>query len=206
MPAAIAARGLPAPIAVTITLAVLGLALLVWFLAARSVGPADSSVQSAPTGQTAPPRQAGPDSTSPPPDPTRGKPAASAPERSPTEDRRAPRPTGTARQLEVIEARLCAPLSTGTTWRCVEPGNPVGAGVIYFYTRLASPRDTEVQHRWYRGGLLHQSVSLDVAANAGAGYRTFSRRTITGDLVGDWRVELRSADGTLLEERRFVVK
>jgi hypothetical protein len=49
-------------------------------------------------------------------------------------------------------------------------------------------------------------VQLRIQANPGAGYRTYSRSTITRENDGDWRVELRSADGAVLHEERFTVR
>jgi hypothetical protein len=73
-----------------------------------------------------------------------------------------------------------------------------------FYTRIRSTRPATVQHRWYRGNVLHQNVSLDVSANQVAGYRTYSRYTVPQS--GAWRVELRTMDGALLHEERFEVR
>jgi hypothetical protein len=74
---------------------------------------------------------------------------------------------------------------------------------MIFYTRVRSPRDTTVTHRWYRDGTLRQSLMLRIHANATEGYRTYSRLTVDD---GDWRVEVRSADGNLLLEQRFDVR
>ena len=48
--------------------------------------------------------------------------------------------------------------------------------------------------------------NFEEAANPGAGYRTYSRNTISSDRAGEWRVELRSADGAVLYEVRFTVR
>ena len=124
-----------------------------------------------------------------------------APVRQPQE---APR----ASRLTVVDARLCARLSTAGAgeWTCTPPGDPVRAGQLTFYTRLTSPVDTEVEHRWYREDSLRQSGELSVRANSGAGYRTYSRHTITPDGAGTWRVELRAENGTVLHQERFVVR
>jgi hypothetical protein len=79
----------------------------------------------------------------------------------------------------------------------------VRPGPIVLYTRVKSPRDTAVVHRWYHGNTLRQSVKLAIRGNATEGYRTYSRQTVTD---GDWRVEVRSVDGTLLHEERFAVR
>jgi hypothetical protein len=76
-------------------------------------------------------------------------------------------------------------------------------GPMVFYTRVRGPRDTAVVHRWFQGDTLRHSVTLAVRANPAEGYRTYSRRTVN---EGDWRLEVRSADGSLLHEQRFGVR
>jgi hypothetical protein len=80
----------------------------------------------------------------------------------------------------------------------------VAPGPIVLYTRVRSPRDTAVVHRWYREETVRSSVKLTIRANAAAGYRTYSRQTL--DREGEWRVEVASADGDLLHEQRFTVR
>jgi Protein of unknown function (DUF2914)/Tetratricopeptide repeat len=107
----------------------------------------------------------------------------------------------------VVESRVCSRLSTTGPrgWECEGVSASADAGRLFFYTRLKSANDTIVQHRWYKGDRLYQSVDLRVSANTGSGYRTFSRQTVTPARAGDWRVELRAQDGTLLGEERFTV-
>jgi hypothetical protein len=106
----------------------------------------------------------------------------------------------------LVGARLCRTLSTSGNWQCAPPGDPVSAGPLYFFTRIKSPANTTVLHRWYRGERLHQSVQLRITANPSEGYRTYSRQTVDAKTSGDWRVELRTSDGVLLHEERFVVR
>jgi hypothetical protein len=77
---------------------------------------------------------------------------------------------------------------------------------LSFYTQIKSATATTVEHRWYQGERLARTTRLRIQANPGAGYRTFSRSTVSGDRGSDWRVELRSADGTVLHEERFTVR
>jgi hypothetical protein len=105
----------------------------------------------------------------------------------------------------VADARLCRNLSTSGAWQCDQISGEVGPGTIYFFTRIAATRDTTVQHRWYFGDQLRQSVMLSIQANS-AGYRTYSRTTIAPDRAGNWRVELRTEDGRVLREERFTVR
>jgi hypothetical protein len=107
--------------------------------------------------------------------------------------------------ISLASAQLCQTFSTsGGNWRCDQVGDAVSRRPIVLYTRVRSPRNTVVVHRWYRGKTLRQSAKLTIRANTTEGYRTFSRLTI--DSVGDWRVEVRSAGGDLLYEQRFTVR
>jgi hypothetical protein len=107
----------------------------------------------------------------------------------------------------VAEAALCLSLSTSAAvWECEQPFDSTNAGRRVFYTRIRTAQDTTVEHRWYRGTQLIQDVELRILTNLGAGYRTYSQYTIGPDSTGDFRVELRSSDGVLLHEERFVVR
>jgi hypothetical protein len=111
----------------------------------------------------------------------------------------------------VATAQLCKDFSTGGRgssgdWHCVPPTLPVGQGPLVFYTRLKSATPTTIQHRWYRDDRLRQAVELPIRANSTAGYRTYSRQTVDNRGAGNWRVELRTKDGVLLHEERFVVR
>jgi hypothetical protein len=112
----------------------------------------------------------------------------------------------------IVVAQLCRDLATGGSdgssgdWHCDPASEAVDPGTLFFYTRLRSASDTTVQHRWYHGGRLHQSVPLQIRANRGSGYRTYSRNTVHEGIAGDWRVQLRTQDGRLLHEERFTVR
>jgi Tetratricopeptide repeat/Protein of unknown function (DUF2914) len=129
-------------------------------------------------------------------------PPASAP---PRDDRNLPtNKAPAAGGIAVTTAQLCRSFSTvGSDWRCDPVGDAAAPGPIVFYTRVRSPRDTAVEHRWYHGRTLRQSVRLTIQANATEGFRTYSRLTVD---KGDWQLEVRSADGKLLHEQRFAVQ
>jgi hypothetical protein len=120
-------------------------------------------------------------------------------------------PVVASRPPLVAVAHVCSSLSTRTAgsssdWQCASLNAPAGPGSLYFYTRLKSPTDTTVQHRWYRGNRLFQVVELSIRANTSDGYRTYSRATVNNESPADWRVELRTKDGDLLHEQRFAVR
>jgi hypothetical protein len=116
-----------------------------------------------------------------------------------------PASTPAAGATTVATAQLCGTFSTsGASWRCDPAADPVPPGPLVLYTRVRSPRDAVVVHRWYRGDTLRQSVTLAIRANATEGYRTYSRQTVDGG--ADWRVEVSDENGGLLHERRFAVR
>jgi hypothetical protein len=106
--------------------------------------------------------------------------------------------------VALVTAQLCRTLSTSGNWHCEPAGDSVAPGQLVLYTRVKSPRPAKVVHRWYRGTALRRSVELEIRANANEGYRTFSRQTV--DAGAEWRVEVRSASGDLLYERRVSVR
>jgi hypothetical protein len=116
----------------------------------------------------------------------------------------APTAAGNRNAPTVVRAAVCRRFATQGTpdWQCEPAGAEARPGALVYYTRIAAPRDTAVEHRWYQGDALEQRVALRIRAS-GTGYRTYSRRTAG---AGTWRVELRSATGDLLHEERFVVR
>ena len=117
--------------------------------------------------------------------------------------------------ITVLNARLCSALkkSGSPDWQCTlvrlrqgsdETGLP--PGTYSFYTRLLTTANATVEHRWYRDGHVHQTMRLRITANPSGGYRTFSSNTISPERAGDWKVELRDADGAVLHEERFVIR
>jgi len=130
---------------------------------------------------------------------------ATQPTRSAT-DAVGARPTVPARAAAmptVVTAQLCTALKL---WRCDAADSQIPPGPLFFYTQVKSATATRIEHRWYQGDRLRHAVQLRIQANPGAGYRTYSRTTISSERIGDWRVELRSADGAVLHEERFTVR
>ena len=103
----------------------------------------------------------------------------------------------------VATAQLCTALSA---WRCEAADSQVPPGPMFFYTQLKTATATTIEQRWYQGDRLRRAVQLRVEANPGTGYRTYSRNTISSEGVGDWRVELRRAEGTVLHDEPCPVR
>jgi len=142
------------------------------------------------------------------PEPVAAKPPAATNEPAVTHE--ASRAIASPGAPAVLTARLCRTLNRSSSasddWPCDAAAGQVSASTLFFYTRLKTARDTEVQHRWYHDDALYQAVELPVRANQSKGFRTYSRYTIKSGSSGNWRVELRSNDGALLYQQKFVVQ
>ena len=118
------------------------------------------------------------------------------------------RPATTNAPVTVLNAQLCSALEKrgSPDWQCAPAGGDLQPGTYSFYTRLLTNANTTVEHRWYHGNRMHQVMRLRVTASPGSGYRTFSSNTVSPERAGDWKVELRAADGSLLQEEHFIVR
>jgi Protein of unknown function (DUF2914) len=108
--------------------------------------------------------------------------------------------------LRVVTTGVCTTLETrAQPWRCAPVGDGVAApGPVIYYTRIANTQArTRVEHRWYQDDVLRLTRSLSLGYSPSEGYRTYSRYT---PAPGQWRVELVSADGTVLHEAQFEVR
>jgi hypothetical protein len=159
--------------------------------------PKDPPAAAAPVVESAPP---------PPPEPIESPaPAETAVREAPLAEPDPPAPRSSAGEMRLVEARLCRTLSP-STWRCTPVTSPAEPGVFFFYTRLTSPREGTVLHRWYFNDRLLRTVRLRVGANQGAGFRTYSRNTIIAERAGDWRIEVQTEGGETIREERFAVR
>lgn len=108
-----------------------------------------------------------------------------------------------AEELKIVEAVIC---------RSVEGRVPIGAGDVfardserlYCFSRVAGGEvGSEIVHTWFYQGAPAAAVRLPVRSND---WRTYSSKRIGAGAVGEWRVEIRAADGRLLHEIRFMVE
>jgi hypothetical protein len=181
----------PREVSRSLVMAALGVAAVVavTFFVSRSPSPPETPAP-APALQSTPPPRAEP-----------APPARAEPARPDTP----PAASRAPGAVSLVTVQLCRTFSTtGTNWACEPAVDPTASGPLVLYTRVKSPVDTVVVHRWYRGDTLRQSVRLSVRANPTEGYRTYSRQTV--DAGSDWRVEVSSAEGALLHERRIAVR
>ena len=112
----------------------------------------------------------------------------------------------------VVEAKICSSLATRDDsgmrlrdWLCNQSTDFTESGQLYFYTRIRSPVSITIEHRWIRNGVVTQTINLDVTANNGLGYRTYSTSTFSPSMAGEWRVEVRAGSQEILWADEFKV-
>ena len=212
------------PLRIVAVAAVLVVAVVVILIAVGPKGPAVSGEPKSPaapgeepqgTTEVPPSVASARTETAPPvpvaPAPSKATAAVPPPAPKPTVPPK-PRPepviASTSAPVSVLNAQLCSGLDRRGTpdWQCTTASGEVPPGRYLFYTRLLAKAGTTVEHRWLRDGRVHQSVRLRITPNPGSGYRTFSGTTIGPERAGEWKIELRTADGTVLYEARFLVR
>jgi hypothetical protein len=140
----------------------------------------------------------------PPPAPAPAAPAAPEPA-APARSASLPRAASGAVTVLAADASLCQRLTRNSgAWRCDPIAENGRTDAVYYYTRVKSPRDVVLRHRWSYEGKPVQTVNLQVRANATEGFRTFSHQRVAGR-PGRWDVALITSDGSVVDTRQFTV-
>ncbi len=94
----------------------------------------------------------------------------------------------------------------------VENMEPVGAAetfsaatekVFCFIEANNIPKDTEVSFVWSQGGIEVRKINLPL--QAGPRWRTWANKNLGGQ-KGEWKVEIKDAEGKVLKEIKFKVE
>ncbi len=94
----------------------------------------------------------------------------------------------------------------------VKEREPVGADTsfgsnvqqLYCFTTLSGAKDTtSVSHVWYYQGEEKANVNLNIKAKK---WRTWSSKRIMEKWTGEWRVDVVTAEGTVLRSKEFMIK
>ena len=89
---------------------------------------------------------------------------------------------------------------------------PIGTGDVFtsdveklygFCRVVGASEPTEITFNWYHQGSLKSTVKLPVRS---ASWRTWSSKTISPDMTGEWMVEILAADGMPLESIIFFIQ
>ena len=80
---------------------------------------------------------------------------------------------------------------------------PASVGRVYAWTRIQGAEgETTIHHVWIHGEVERADQELRIG---GSPWRTWSNKAIPPEWSGDWRVEVRDANGNVLETIRFTV-
>ena len=74
-------------------------------------------------------------------------------------------------------------------------------GTLYFWSRVTDGADMTIQHVWIYGDY-EEVVELAIG---GSPWRTWSSRNILPEWAGEWRIEVRDEQGTVLDTQRFTI-
>ena len=89
---------------------------------------------------------------------------------------------------------------------------PVGSGDVFpkdiskvycFCRVVGASTETQITFNWYYQGTLKSSVKLPVRS---ASWRTWSSKTMSPEMVGEWMVEILAEDGAPLESMIFFIQ
>lgn len=108
-----------------------------------------------------------------------------------------------AAKLRVEEMVFCAavrnrvPVGVADTF-------PADVYRVFCFTRVAGSRDTmSVKHLWYRADTLVAERRLPVRSSP---WRTWSVQVMREEWRGQWRVDVRTAQGALVASKKFVLE
>ena len=104
----------------------------------------------------------------------------------------APQVTVEAQIASAITDRM--PQNAGTSF-------PADVGTLFCWVSVTGAAGSSIQHVWSHGSTQF-TVDLEIG---GSPWRTWSSKEIPPEWTGPWTVEIRDAEGTLLETLEFTV-
>jgi len=106
--------------------------------------------------------------------------------------------------LEVTRAAICMGIDNREPQESGEKFTK-DIGKIYCFSHIkGADRPLNIVHKWYYKYKLMSSIALRIKAD---NWRTFSYKTITPDMVGEWKVEIvNSENDEVLQLLKFLVE
>lgn len=77
---------------------------------------------------------------------------------------------------------------------------PADSDHIYYFSEISGQSGGTIIHRWLHEGHNYGDVRFDIGGDR---WRVWSRKQLTEDLHGDWRVQIVDGEGRVLRETRF---
>ena len=109
-----------------------------------------------------------------------------------------PTPPASEIAIEAVLARNVVdrmPVDSGTTF-------PADVGQVVLWMRASGADGQALSHVWFLGDQELGNVPLNIG---GSPWRSWTKKTITPEMTGPWRVEIRDAAGTVLKRIDFVI-
>ncbi len=105
-------------------------------------------------------------------------------------------------EIEVLEAKICQGIADKQPQGA---GDVASGGVrrLYCFSKIASTMESEVTHVWYKGE--NEVARIDLRIGASGGWRTFSSKQIPPNSKDNWKVDILTADNTVLKTLLFVI-
>ncbi len=127
--------------------------------------------------------------------------SAQTPEAPPAEPSSAPPAAVTS--MTVSEAAIATGVESLTPQGAADSFEP-NVGKLYAFTKVTgSEGETTIKHLWFHGDQVVAEVELPIKASS---WRTYSSKTITSDMTGQWKVDVTTHDGTVLKSIPFTIK
>jgi hypothetical protein len=107
-----------------------------------------------------------------------------------------------AAELKITEMAVTTKIVKGNPIDAVRRISSTSVKALYCFTRIVNPdgEETAIKHLWYKDD---QPVSEQELKVQGEKWRTWSKRPIDREAVGEWRVEARDGAGNLLKTVKF---
>jgi hypothetical protein len=81
---------------------------------------------------------------------------------------------------------------------------PSSVGRLFAFSRITGIKvETEIKHLWFYGDQLKAEITLPVKPMS---WRTFSSKKILPQWTGEWKVDITTQDGLLLESLPFTIE
>ena len=110
-----------------------------------------------------------------------------------------------AGSLSITELAVTTKVSKGKPIDAVHRISHRTVKALYCFTRTVSDDagETTIKHVWMRNGQVVKETDLPVK---GKRWRTYSSLPVNATTVGNWRVELRDATGTVMKTVEFRIQ
>ncbi len=111
-------------------------------------------------------------------------------------------PVRAAETLKITEMAVTTKIVRGNPIDAVRRISSTSGKALYCFTRLVNPGggETTVKHIWYKD---EKPVGEQVLKVKGEKWRTWSKRLIDHESVGEWRVDALDGEGKLLKSVKF---